>query len=472
MLARINPTVNQYLHTQQYGFRKGRNTQGAGIVLAAAAGMGMTKNEQTQHGLTFTAFIDIRKAYPTMYRPAMLTKLKKAGINGYLFRAVESMYHTVESYIQVDDAASDKYQIETGLREGSVLSPILYSVFINDLLTEIYNAGEGACIAGDNTCRVDVIGYADDLVLVSTTADGLQRQLDIVAKYAKTHFFQVSQSKSKVVVFGDQSTQHPDATRWHIDGLYNDVDHLDPDHIAETDRYEYLGTWFHKNRTWKTQFEEAAKKFWSRTADKWQEAGAIRMGAGELVAKTLWESLITPVIDYDPLVTVTAHANKTVRKTMKPLDDVTKAARQAVTGGREHCNQAARMATGIHDTDTRRSARCATAVARIMKNKENAMLQKVIRHLAHGTAGCRRAKQAIRHVEKIAGTTGVAIGQRKPSTVHAKDVREDCTDTADHTAREQASTHTHTREAWVLYKAIKHTHGTRHYQRKSYAVIT
>ena len=107
---------------------------------------------------------------------------------------------------------------------------------------------------------------------------------------------------------------------------------------------------------------------------------------------------------------------------MKPLDDVTKAARQAVTGGLEHCNQAARMATGIHDTDTRRSARCATAIARIMKNKENVMLQNVMRHLAHGTAGCRRAKQGTRHVEKVAGTAGVAIRQRKPSTVHAKDV--------------------------------------------------
>ena len=70
------------------------------------------------------------------------------------------------------------------------------------------------------------------------------------------------------------------------------------------------------------------------------------------------------------------------------------------------------------------------------------------------------AKQGVRHVKKIAGTTGVATGQCKPSTVHAKDVREDCTGTVDHTAREQASTHTHTREAWVLYKAIKRTHGT------------
>ena len=460
ILARMHPTVNLYLHTQQYGFRKGRNTQGAGILLAAASGMGMNKHEQAQHGLTFTAFIDIRKAYPTMYRPAMLTKLKKAGIGGHLFRAVASMYQTVEGYIQVEDAASERYQIETGLREGSVLSPILYSIFINDLLTELYNAGEGVCIAGDHSCRVDVIGYADDIVLVSATAEGLQRQLDIVAQHAKKHFYQVSQSKSNVVVFGDESTQQPGANMWYMENMYNDAVNQAPDHIAETDKYEYLGTWFHKNRTWDTQFENAARKFWAGAADKWQDAGAIRMGAGELVAKTLWESLVAPVVDYDPLITISAQANKATRRAMKPLDNATKAARQAITGGREHCNQASRMATGIHDADTRRSARCATSIARIMKKKDNPMLQKVVRHLASGTAGCRRAKQGIQHAERVAGTTGVATGQRKPSTVRAKDVHEDCTGTADATAREQAKSHTHTREAWELYKAIKRAHGT------------
>ena len=45
---------------------------------------------------------------------------------------------------------------------------------------------------------------------------------------------------------------------------------------------------------------EAAKKFWSNTADKWMEAGAIRMGAGELVANKMWNALAAPVIDYDP----------------------------------------------------------------------------------------------------------------------------------------------------------------------------
>ena len=130
----------------------------------------------------------------------MFSKLKQAGIGGHLFRAIEAMYHNVQSSVQVGGATSAPYTIETGVREGSVLSPVLYTIFINDLLTKLHATGEGVCIAGDADCRIAVMGYADDLVLVARTAEGLQRMLDIVATYAHANEFQISQSKSKVVV--------------------------------------------------------------------------------------------------------------------------------------------------------------------------------------------------------------------------------------------------------------------------------
>ena len=84
----------------------------------------------------------------------MLTKLKQAGIAGHLFRAIEATYHNVQATIQVGNDTSDAYNIEQGVREGSVLSPVLYSVFINDLLEELQATGEGVAIAEDPTCRV------------------------------------------------------------------------------------------------------------------------------------------------------------------------------------------------------------------------------------------------------------------------------------------------------------------------------
>ena len=460
ILARITPIVNQHLSEHQHGFRKGRNTEGAGLILATATGMGQTRHESQRHGRTYVAFIDIRKAYPTAYRPAMLAKLKRAGVSGHLFRAVEATYHKVQSSIQVGDEVSTAYNVEQGVREGSVLSPVLYSIFINDLLTRIQATGEGVTIAGDPTCAVAVLGYADDLVLVSRSGNGLQKMLDIVADHAEKNFYQISQSKSKVVVFGEDDTQaEPANAMWVLHGMYNDDKDGMPDHIEETEKYQYLGTWFHRDRTWATQFQQAAGKFWKETASKWMEAGAIRMGAGELVANKMWNSLAAPAVEYDPLVTISSHANAAALKVMKPIKKVTKAARQAATGGREHCSEAARMATGIQDEVTRRSVRCATAVAKIMKLDDTDMRKKVLRYAASGAAGCKRMKQGLSQVAHRTATEGVIDGWRKPSTVNARDATKDCIAAADAETRQAASERNHVRESLEIYDRIRKTHG-------------
>ena len=210
--------------------------------------MGKTVRESQTHGRTFTAFVDIRKAYPTAFRPAMLAKLKNAGVGGHLFRAVGATYQNVQGSIVVGDDVSAPYSVEQGVREGSTLSPTLYSVFINDLLQKIQATGEGVAIADDPACRIAVLGYADDLVLVSHTAGGLQKMLDIVAEHAMVNFYQISQSKSKVVVFGDEPAHtDPATTAWRIQGMYNDDKNGMPDHIEEVDKYQYLGSVLRKS---------------------------------------------------------------------------------------------------------------------------------------------------------------------------------------------------------------------------------
>ena len=44
---------------------------------------------------------------------------------------------------------------------------------------------------------------------------------------------------------------------WYMHGMYNDGDKHAPDHLAEVDEYQYLGTWFHRDRTWESQFNKA-----------------------------------------------------------------------------------------------------------------------------------------------------------------------------------------------------------------------
>ena len=144
---------------------------------------------------------------------------------------------------------------------------------------------------------------------------------------------------------------------------------------------------------------------------------------------------------------------------MKPLDKATTAARQAATGGRAHCNAAARMATGIMDTDARHSVLCATGIAKIMRRPGSDTTRRVLCHEFAGRTGNSRATQAIRHIGRVTGTSGVMRGTMKPSAVRPRDVRKACIAVADRAVREQAPAHSHLRESMELYRATRRAHG-------------
>ena len=73
------------------------------------------------------------------------------------------------------------FSIKQGVKQGAVLSPLLYSLFVNYLLVELEHSGLGV--------RIDSIFcgapmYADDLILIASSPEDLQSMIDIVAQYA------------------------------------------------------------------------------------------------------------------------------------------------------------------------------------------------------------------------------------------------------------------------------------------------
>jgi hypothetical protein len=80
---------------------------------------------------TFCAFIDVRKAYDRVWRDGLWKRLWDAGVRGKMWRVLRSMYSEVKSCVMVDGVQTEWFETRMGVRQGCVLSPILYSVFIN-----------------------------------------------------------------------------------------------------------------------------------------------------------------------------------------------------------------------------------------------------------------------------------------------------------------------------------------------------
>ena len=108
------------------------------------------------------------------------------------------MYKTVEYCIKVHGGFTDPIESLLGLKKGCVLSPLLFNLFIDDIKTIFSESCDSVQI---RTNQINHSLYADDLILISSTAEGLHNCLKQLSDYCLKWDFSVNISKSKVIVF-------------------------------------------------------------------------------------------------------------------------------------------------------------------------------------------------------------------------------------------------------------------------------
>ena len=129
-----------------------------------------------EKGRLYAAFIDFKNAYDTVNQDFLLRRLKDLGMNGIFLCNIEAMYKRTEYYIKVKNGLlPDKINSNLGLKQGCPLSPMLFNLYMDD----VENIFDEECkpIYFQNE-RINHFLYADDLVILSHSKEGLQRSLD------------------------------------------------------------------------------------------------------------------------------------------------------------------------------------------------------------------------------------------------------------------------------------------------------
>ena len=138
--AVINKRVTHYLDTnkllvdEQNGFRKQRSCTDHVYSLNA-----IIKNKLNAKKSVFASFIDLKKAFDCVNRDMLYFKLLQIGINGKVFKTIRNMYSNTLSAVILGSYITDWFDTDNGVRQGDTLSPTLFAIYINDLVTELNN---------------------------------------------------------------------------------------------------------------------------------------------------------------------------------------------------------------------------------------------------------------------------------------------------------------------------------------------
>ena len=179
-------TQNNLLSSQQFGFRRGHSTELAALKLVNHAII-----EMNDHNSPITIFIDLSKAFDTLNHDILLKKLKYYGICGLENNLFCSYLFGRHQYVEYNGIRSPISNISTGVPQGSILGPLLFLIYINDLpyASKLF----------------DMLMYADDTTLYcnidqTTNSQILNHELGNIYDWLSANKLSLNTAKTKFMI--------------------------------------------------------------------------------------------------------------------------------------------------------------------------------------------------------------------------------------------------------------------------------
>ena len=192
--------IHQYLTSNhnQFGFKAKHGTDMAIYLIKET----LTKYVEC-NSLVFMCLLDASKAFDRVHHGKLFGKLIDRGVPYYIVRILAYWYAEQNLCVTWGPCISGKFRTTNGVRQGSVISPLLYNVYV-DQLSERLNDLPIGCVVGDKV--MNHVCYADDLILISPSSSGMRRLLKTCSAYGISHDIIFNASKSVSMMFGGRSS--------------------------------------------------------------------------------------------------------------------------------------------------------------------------------------------------------------------------------------------------------------------------
>ncbi len=239
--------LNNTMSCFQGGFQKNKRTSDHIFVLKC-----IIEQSKANKQPLFACFVDLRKAFDTVWRQGLLYKLLyQNNISFKYTRIIKNMYSDLHGMVKINGLISNNIPLTVGLRQGCNLSPALFNLYINDLPSLIDKVQSDPPLL--NNKKVPILMYADDMVLLSTTPSGLQKSLNLLSVYCKKWQLEVNLNKTKILLFNKRG--------------YSDTFLFNKQRVEIVCNYTYLGIEFRNSGTFShainTLYKSALRAYFS-----------------------------------------------------------------------------------------------------------------------------------------------------------------------------------------------------------------
>ena len=231
----------------------------------------------------YSCFVDFSKAFDNVPHDILFSKLLKCGIGGQFYNVIKSMYSDAVSIIKNDPTNPENFiKVEKGVHQGNVLSPLLFKIFIADLPRIFDNINSDPVCIGSK--YISSLLFADDLVILSRSQNGLQTCLDSLNAYCNTNGTVVNIKKTKSITFNKRG-------RTINDYIYK----IGSQFVENVNNYKYLGVIIQASG----KFNEAAKDLKARALKASHSLRSIIPLNSDVTNQIdLYHSIIKPVLLY------------------------------------------------------------------------------------------------------------------------------------------------------------------------------
>ena len=253
------------------GFRQGYNTQHVLLNF-----LQYCKNSIDNKGLAGAVFMDLSKAFDCVNHGLLIAKLSAYGLNMDALQLIRSYLSNRQQRVKINSSFSDWKEIKIGVPQGSVLGPLLFNVFINDIFWF--------------TNRTKICNYADDTTIFAChpDLDNIIKQLEedstVIVKWFSDNFLKLNDDKCHLMIFGGKSTE---ATVT-----------IGNSKINESDYEKLLGVTFDKKLNFKKHVEDLYKK----ANQKLHALARLSNYIDPIKSEILMNSFIRSQFNYCPLV--------------------------------------------------------------------------------------------------------------------------------------------------------------------------